>query len=235
MNQRGGGKLAVKNRYRCALLFGGTRYRAPSTGGFVVKVQDAAGEATLEVTVHPVSQFLSALLVVEFRQSLLDLPGGMLTVKTSKTGGDVEIPIFGPLRDVLTTRRGKGLVFPEAAALLKENPDALTWRFKKVVARALDDNAPEELPVRIPAVEVEQEGLAPIREHVAEGPRRDRMESILRRYAAGASIRKIEKAIGCRRDVPEDRTAQSQPRVRREFGGSASRTEQGEKAETLKC
>ncbi len=40
----------------------------------------------------------------------VDLGAGMLTVKTSKTGGNVEIPIFAPLQAVLTglEKPGKG-------------------------------------------------------------------------------------------------------------------------------
>jgi len=133
----------------------------------------------------------------------VDLAAGMLAVKTSKTDKPVEIPIFSPLRAILTERenKGRGAVFPEAAAMLRDNPNGLTWRFKKIVARALDNDAPLPPPEAVPAADIEAEGVAAIREHVPEGTRRERMIDTLRRYAAGASVREIEKATGCFRST----------------------------------
>jgi integrase len=131
----------------------------------------------------------------------VDLSGGMLAVKTAKTESSVEIPIFAPLRDVLEKRGGKGRghVFPEAVAMLRDNPNGLTWRFKKLAARAFAGNERAALPEIVPASTILAEGSAAIREHVQEGSRRDRMIDILRRYAAGESVRQIEKANGCSR------------------------------------
>jgi integrase len=128
----------------------------------------------------------------------VDLAAGMLTVKTSKTGAAVEIPIFKPLRAVLDARTGNGKehVFPEAARMLKENPDGLTYRFKAIVARALDTADRKALPEPVPATDIEVEGTAAVRAHVPEGPRRDRLLDTWTRYAAGASVRQIEKATG---------------------------------------
>lgn len=131
----------------------------------------------------------------------VDLAGGMLAVKTSKTEASVEIPIFAPLRDVLEKRGGKrrGSVFPEAVAMLRDNPNGLTWRFKKLAARAFTGKEPAALPDTVPASSIEAEGAAAIAAHVQDGRRRDRMLDILRRYAAGTSVRQIEKAVGCSR------------------------------------
>ena len=130
--------------------------------------------------------------------SAVDLADGMLTVKTSKTGADVEIPIFKPLRAVLEVRQGNGgdLVFPEAASLLERNPDALTWQFKKIVARAFGVGESPALPATVPASDVLAEGEAAIIEKVLEGPRRDRMLKIFRAYCDGGSLVGIVKTTG---------------------------------------
>jgi integrase len=129
----------------------------------------------------------------------VDLPGGMLTVKTSKTDASVEIPIFAPLRAVLEERKGNGrkFVFPEAAAMMKQNADGLSYRFKVLVARALDTVVPKALPEAIPAASIEAEAVATIMEKTTEGERRERLLDTFRRYAAGESVRKIAKVTGC--------------------------------------
>ena len=107
--------------------------------------------------------------VCGLRWSAVDLAGGMLAVKTSKTEAEVEIPIFRPLQSVLEDRKGNGkeYVFPEAARMLAENPDGLTWRFKKIVARAFEGDGrlpgcgqagPALLP-SVPAADIEAEGV----------------------------------------------------------------------------
>lgn len=104
----------------------------------------------------------------------VDLTGGMLAVKTAKTGAQVEIPIFRPLRAVFEDRKGKGsvYVFPEAARMLEENPDGLTWRFKKLVVKALEKQQAPALP-SVRAVDVE--AVVAIGEQIPEGARRDRV------------------------------------------------------------
>ncbi len=129
----------------------------------------------------------------------VDLAGGMVTVKTSKTGEAVEIPIFGPLRGVLENRhgKGKGFVFPEAAAMLRDNPQGLSYRFKTFLVRALSDATPAaDLPQPTPAAEIEDEGAAAIVAKIHEGTRRDRTLDTFRRYCAGESVRAIHKATG---------------------------------------
>jgi len=85
----------------------------------------------------------------------VDLKDGFVTVKTSKTGETVDIPMFPMLRDLLAEKhakaktalpqrkRGRGLqpepegfVFPEQAAMYKNTPDGITWRVKKVITEA---------------------------------------------------------------------------------------------------
>lgn len=131
--------------------------------------------------------------VCNLRWSAVDWEDDMLVVKTSKTAAEVEIPIFAPLRAVLEKRRNNGseYVFPEAARLLAESPDHLTWRFKKLVVAAFDKPKPTALPEHVPAGDMLAEGEAAIRKQVPEGPRRERMLKILRLYCAGTSFRQI--------------------------------------------
>jgi hypothetical protein len=120
----------------------------------------------------------------------------MLAVKTSKTGAEVEIPIFLPLRKVLESRKGNGkaYVFPEAVRMLAENPDGLTWRFKKIAAKALDTEP--QLPQLPPCSreDAENEGVEAVMSTLPAGTRRDRILDTFKRYCAGASYKEIGKA-----------------------------------------
>lgn len=145
--------------------------------------------------------------VCKLKWSAVDWKGGMLAVKTSKTEAAVEIPIFQPLMAVLKKAKGNGskYVFPAAARMLKENPDGLTWRFKKIVAQSLSGDSLSELLTTTPAAEIEIEALAAIAENISSSQRRDRMEDILRRYCAGASFREIVSTTGyCKATVSND-------------------------------
>ena len=144
--------------------------------------------------------------VCALRWSAVDLKNGMLAVKTSKTEAEVEIPIFGPLLSVLKECKGNRseYVFPQAARMLQENPNGLTWRFKKIVANAFKAVKPVALPPPIPAAEIVDEGVAAITAKIPEGKRRTRVLDVFRRYCAGESIRQIEKAGFCKATVSTD-------------------------------
>ncbi len=138
--------------------------------------------------------------------SNVDLTAGMISVKTSKTGATVEIPVFAPLLEALKRvgAQKRGLVFPEAAAMLTKNPDGLTWRFKKIVARALEDKAIGE-DVPHPASEIEAEGLSAIETGIVDDLRKRRMLDLFTRYCGGASLRQIVEATGyCKATVSND-------------------------------
>ena len=133
----------------------------------------------------------------------VDIPGGMLTVKTSKSGAEVEIPIFAPLQAVLESRKGNGskYVFPEAAEMMARNPQGLSYRFKQVVARALDTGTDEVVEQVIDAAEIEQECTKAIMDNVPESPRRYRILTAFERYCKGETFREIEKETGIPRGV----------------------------------
>ncbi len=131
--------------------------------------------------------------VCNLKWSDVDLQGGMLTVKTSKTGETVEIPIFESLREVLLSRQGNDpvYVFPEAVRFLKKNPTGISRRFKKLAAVAfgeLDDKARYAV--------VADEGTKAICEALPEGTRRERIVDVFQRYVAGASYGEIMAATG---------------------------------------
>jgi len=132
--------------------------------------------------------------------SAIDFDEGVLTVKTSKTSADVEIPIFKPLRAVLEAleRSDSGQVFPDAASMLASNPDGLTWRFKKIVAKAFapEEEGGEEQRERVSPEDVLEEGQAAIVGNISDPVRQERMLDIFRRYCGGASYRQIFKATG---------------------------------------
>jgi len=131
----------------------------------------------------------------------VNLSEGVLSIKrTSKTGAGVEIPIFKPLREVLEFAlsekdEGQKYVFPDAVKMLKENPDGLTWRFKKIAAGVICPDSDPDSPQAATLADVLPEVLKAVA-GTLEGKRRDRVTDCLKRYAAGKSIRDIEKETG---------------------------------------
>lgn len=68
----------------------------------------------------------------------VDLDNRFVTVKTSKTGASVSIPMFPMFHDVLANIGGErtGYVFPAQAAMYNENPDGITHRTRLVLRKA---------------------------------------------------------------------------------------------------
>ncbi len=87
-------------------------------------------------------------------RSEIDLKAGFATVKTSKTGETVQIPIFPLFREILekalaqASPRAPHYVFPEIEAHYEINPDHLTDRVRRVMQAAgffdPEDGASEE-------------------------------------------------------------------------------------------
>jgi integrase len=131
--------------------------------------------------------------VCRLKWSDVDWENGILAVKTSKTGEDVEIPIFNPLREVLEVQDGNDpdYVFPDAVELLKSNPSAISRRFKKLVAIAFG-----ELGDASRFAAQSDEGTKAICAALPEGERRKRIVDVFQRYVAGASYGEIVTATG---------------------------------------
>ena len=121
-----------------------TVHRRPFTGEELEAIFAAAGEVDPELRPVLVAAACTALRrgdVARLRWDAVDLADGFVTVKTTKTGEDVEIPIFPPFRAVLQEaarkrRQGVPYVFPKIALAYKGGPDALDRRLRKVLAAA---------------------------------------------------------------------------------------------------
>jgi len=155
----------------------------------------------------------------------VDLGKRFITVKTSKTGQTVSIPIFPMLQDELKAHakdagaKRDGYVFPEQARMYLENPDGITWRVKKILAAGLGEPVIEAgetkaLP-EISTDEARKRGENFIAK-LPEGEKRARMAAVFKFYMDGQNIQtvmaavnvskgsvsgylnEIEAAIGCR-------------------------------------
>lgn len=138
--------------------------------------------------------------VCRLRWSDVDLRAGVINCKTGKTRERLEIPIFGPLQEVLQRQPKKSvLVFPEAAEMVQSSTGSkkLTRKFKLLVATAL---AGEQVLPEEPDLTSDQAlelGLDAVSRIAREGsPRRERLENVLRSYVGGASYREIQERLG---------------------------------------
>jgi integrase len=135
----------------------------------------------------------------------VDLKNRFITVKTSKTGQTVSIPIFPMLEAELqklakqAESKRAGYVFPEQAKMYLENADGITWRVKKILAIGLGESAPDgtastenELPV-ISETEARARGAKYIAS-LPEGEKRDRMATVFKLYMDGQNIQAVMKA-----------------------------------------
>ena len=139
--------------------------------------------------------------IARLRWSSVDLDAGFVSVKTSKTGDTVDIPIFPELRKVLEARPQRGVyVFPEAAKLYVTSPEVLDRRLRTIL-EAAGFVRPSKKPkaARYPAASPEEisnraaEGM----ERAGWGPkRRNSATDILRRHLAGETGREIAAALG---------------------------------------
>lgn len=146
--------------------------------------------------------------VCRLRWREVDLQQGFITVKTSKTGATVDIPIFPMLlAELEQARAGRNpqpddFVFPEAAELFATNAHGLNWRLKGVLERAgfVDPKKIKQLK-EAQAARAQQEHLSPedvlrrgleaIEGESMSARRCARMKEILSRYLRGDSVKKI--------------------------------------------
>lgn len=119
----------------------------------------------------------------------VDLEEGYVTVKTSKTGATIDVPLFPMLFNEIATRQGNRseYVFPEQAKQYQTNPGMLTDRLRKVLAlagfrdhdaktiRVIDNFDPAKLKRKVKA------HIKTIRTE----RKRDRMQRLFDAYASG--------------------------------------------------
>ena len=154
----------------------------------------------------------------------VDLVNRFITVKTSKTGQTVSIPIFPMLEEELKRLAAKvkgkpeGFVFPDQAKMYTENPDGITSRVKRVLAAGLGKLTPAEASPALLTVSTE-EALKRGESYIAtlpEGAKRERIANVFKLYMEGKNIKtamataqvskgsasgylnQIQSTIGCR-------------------------------------
>lgn len=139
--------------------------------------------------------------VCRLRFKDVDLKAGFVTVKTSKTGETVEIPIFPRLRAVLEAipRRGP-FVFPEAEKIYRQAPDALDRKLQAVLEDAGFVRPPRKAEVgKYPAAssdEVMEAAEAGMLARNWSGKRQAKGKEILARHLRGETGRQIAEALG---------------------------------------
>ncbi|MCX6996617.1 MAG: tyrosine-type recombinase/integrase [Kiritimatiellaeota bacterium] len=155
----------------------------------------------------------------------VDLKQGFITVKTSKTGETVEIPILPFLREVLIKVMGTAkpaptdYVFPEAARLIDAAPETIDRRLRQVLFRAgyVDTKVvkrirkEEEKRVVLPMLPPEttlRRGLSAVEAASMTEKRRARMKEILTRYMGGLECPQIAEQMHIARGLAHTRLTQ---------------------------
>lgn len=142
--------------------------------------------------------------------SSVDMDAGFITVKTSKTGETVEIPIMPMLRNELGLAAGvkdgakDAYVWPEAAAMYQHNADGLNVRLRAILRRAgfvdaetadkMKNGERPTLPT-LPSAELLQRGLETIDSKPMNEDRRQRLRQIYTRYMDGQSVKQVASAM----------------------------------------
>lgn len=121
-----------------------TIHRRPFDGDELDAILAAAAEVDPELRPVLVAAACTALRrgdVCRLRWNAVDMAEGFVTVKTSKTGETVEIPIFPPFMAVLKEaarkrKRGVPYVWPTIALAYARNADGLNHRLNRVLSAA---------------------------------------------------------------------------------------------------
>jgi integrase len=131
------------------------------------------------------------------RWDAVDLAAGFITVKTSKTGQVVDIPMAKMLRTEIENQRGNGsdYVFPDAKLLYEADSTALTRRFKAVLRLAgFDDGHQPSTERKTDPCTDEEIYQAAVRNYTGE--KLTRVQSVLAAYLAGNCVEKTAKLAG---------------------------------------
>jgi integrase len=129
----------------------------------------------------------------------VNLEDGFIRVKTSKTGQTVEIPIFLILRDTLNNAARTTVesphCFPQQAAMYRSNPDGITRRVKKVLARAMQATSRTE---RVPSIFTAkvQSKLDSFFQGLPESSKSQRMQEAFHLYASGKTMVQVAESLG---------------------------------------
>ncbi len=136
----------------------------------------------------------------------VDLKSGFIAVKTSKTGGRIEIPIMPILHAELSRieNTDTGYVFPQAAKLYLKNRSGLNARLKLILAKAgfVDGDlaekikkADKKLLPAFPLDETRQRGLDAIKTARVTKPKRVSMRRVFEAYMDGKTMPEISRDL----------------------------------------
>ena len=191
-----------------------TIHREPFTADDITAIMEAAKDDDL------MRPLITTALCTAMRRgdcallkwSSVDMDAGFITVKTSKTGETVEIPIMPMLRNELGLAAGvkdgakDAYVWPEAAAMYQRNADGLNFRLRAILHRAgfIDaetaekikngDDDPPSLPALPPSVAL-QRGLEAIDSMPMNEDKRQRIRQVFTRYMDGQSVKQVAVAL----------------------------------------
>lgn len=140
----------------------------------------------------------------------VDMKNRLITVKASKTGETLEIPIMSLLHDELdrTPRLDKKYVYPKAAEMYMGNPDGLNLRLSEILKRAgFVDNATAkrikaaergEIPTgpQLPPDELRERGMSAIAKAEMSHAKRERMMKIFELYLSGRTMSSVAADLG---------------------------------------
>lgn len=185
-----------------------TVHRRPFTGEELEAIFAAAREVDPELFPVIVADACTALRrgdVCRLRWDAIDMEEGFAMVKTTKTGEDVEIPIFPPFRVVLEEaarkrKQGVPYVFPAIAVEYQRNPDSLNVRLRRVLEAAGFVRPERSEEGRFAAPEDEEAASALLEDGMArEGwtaKRRAKARQILALHYRGMNGKEIAAEIG---------------------------------------
>ena len=127
----------------------------------------------------------------------IDFEAGFITVKTSKTGTVVEIPMADLLRAEIERQQGKDstYVFPEARMLYKADPTAITRRFKTVLRLAGFDDG-KGVPVEFKTDPYTAEELQEKAGELYAGKKLGHVLQVIEAYTGGQSMKASAVAAG---------------------------------------
>lgn len=129
----------------------------------------------------------------------VDLQNGFITVKTSKTGRTVDIPLADLLRIEIEKQKGNGseYVFPELAEQYKNDPLLLTRHFKRCLARAgfYDGNPPPQEMKAYDRHELTRKVEAYFKTIVTE-EKRNRARDVFKHYTDGKTLCQSADLVG---------------------------------------
>lgn len=128
------------------------------------------------------------------RWESIDFAEGFITVKTSKTGVTVDIPMADLLIAVVETQKDNNseCVFPEAKKLYEADPTAITRRFKNVLRLAgFGDN-----PIEYRTDEYTKKELDKKARELFTGGKLNNVLNVIAAYADGQSMTASARSVG---------------------------------------